>query len=147
MTSRRDIGELQDQIRELFEDLWQEMPQFSGLRRSFRPAADSCRTEEPPALHVVVELPGVEPEKIQVVVGGRMLVIAGVRERPRRAGARIQQMELDYGPFRRQIQLTEDVDSAAATATYDRGLLEITLPLAPAAPPRTKVPIEVRRPR
>ena len=144
MTRRRDMDELQQQIQELFNDLWQ-VPRFSGLRNGFRPEIDCYRTEEPTAYHIVVELPGIDPEQVQIVVHGRTVVVAGVRERPGLAGARVMQMELDYGPFQRQLQLAEDVDSDAATATYERGLLEIVLPLAPEPPPRERVAIQVRR--
>lgn len=144
MTRRRDMDELQQQIQELFNDLWQ-VPRFSGLRNGFRPEIDCYRTEEPAAYHIVVELPGIDPEQVQIVVHGRTVVVAGVRERPGLAGARVMQMELDYGPFQRQLQLAEDVDSDAATATYERGLLEIVLPLAPEPPPRERVAIQVRR--
>jgi HSP20 family protein len=144
MARRRDIDDLQQQIQELFNDLWQ-VPRFSGLRHGFRPDADCYRTEEPPELHVVVELPGVDPAGIEIVVSGRTLVVAGIRERRYRPGARVQQMEIEYGPFQRQIQLADDVDSSSATASYDRGFLEIVLPLAPAPPPQARVAIEIRR--
>ena len=44
-------------------------------------------------------------------------------------------MEIDYGPFRRQVALGADVDVAQARATYERGILTIVLP-ARAAPGR-----------
>jgi HSP20 family protein len=142
---RRDLDDLQQEIQELFNDLWQ-VPRFSGLRHAFRPQADCYRTDDPPAIHVVVELPGVEPEAVQLVASGRTLVIAGVRERPSLPnGARVEQMELEYGQFKRQIQLAENVDPDAASATYERGLLRITLPLAPAPPPQVQVSIVVER--
>ena len=146
MSSRRDIDDLQRQIQELFNDLW-KVPRFSGLREGFRPNADCYRTENPTAIHIVVELAGVEAESIKVLVAGRTVVVAGRRERALDPGVRIQQLELDYGPFERQIQLAEDVDSDATTATYERGLLEITLPIVEAKQPESKVPIEVRRAR
>jgi HSP20 family protein len=140
---RRDIDDLQRQIQELFNDLW-KVPRFSGLREGFRPQADCYRTDDPPTLHVVVELPGVDPKEVQVVVTGRTVLIAGHRSRPH-PGARIQQLELDYGAFERQIQLAEDVDGQATTATYERGLLEIVLPVVEAVRPQAKVSIVVRR--
>jgi HSP20 family protein len=144
MSPGRDIDDLQRQIQELFNDLW-KVPRFSGLREGFRPNADCYRTDNPPALHIVVELAGVEAESIQVLVAGRTVVVTGRRERTIDPGVRIQQLELDYGPFERQIQLAEDVDSEKTTATYERGLLEITLPVVEAEQPQSRVPIEVRR--
>jgi HSP20 family protein len=139
-----DLNELQQQIQELFNDLWQ-VPRFSGLRHGFRPQADCYRTDEPPAIHVVVELPGVDPEQVRIAVTGRTLVVAGVRERKQVPAAHVQQMELDYGPFQRQLRLSDDVDTDAASATFDRGLLRITLPVAAAPQRQEKVAIEVHR--
>ena len=82
-----------------------------------------------------------------MLVAGRTVVVAGRRERAVDRGVRIQQLELDYGPFERHIQLAEDVAGDATTATYERGLLEITLPIVEAKQPQARVPIEVRRTR
>ena len=59
-----------DEIEELFADLWQ-VPRFTGARRGFRPNVDSYHTDEPHELTVVVELPGVDPESLAIVVGER----------------------------------------------------------------------------
>jgi HSP20 family protein len=53
-------------------------------------------------------------------------------------------MELDYGPFRRQVALGADVDVAQAQATYEKGILSIVLPLAQRPAPGERVTIEVR---
>ena len=143
MTGRkRDLDDLQGEIQELFADLWQ-VPGFAGLRRGFRPQCDCFLTDDPPLLHVVVELPGVEPESVQVAASGRLLVIAGTRERPKVPGARYQAMEIEYGVFERRVELGEDVDSANATATYERGMLKIRLPVAKRETEQAPTPIEV----
>src|SRR5689334_22151223 len=121
---RRDLDDLRGEVEELFADLWQ-VPRFSGLRHGFRPQCDCFRTEDPPTLHVVVELPAVDPRSIELVVSARSLVVAGARERPQLAGAHYQQMEIEYGPFRRLIDLGADVDPNHATAAYERGMLRI----------------------
>ena len=105
----RDPDDLQDEIDELFADLWQ-VPRFSGLRHRFRPNVDCFHTGDPHALTVVVELPGVDPASIRIVAADRVLLIAGERRRPAVAGRVYQQMEIDYGPFRRQVRLVEEVD-------------------------------------
>ena len=129
MTGRRSpLDELQGEIQELFADLWQ-VPRYSGLRRGFRPACDCYRTDDPPTLHVVVELPGVDPATIEVVASGRALVVAGRRERPTSAGARYLAMEIDYGAFERRIELEGEIDAERVAASYERGLLRLTLPL------------------
>jgi HSP20 family protein len=140
--SRRHIGDLQGEIQELFAELWQ-VPRFSGMRSGFLPQCDCYSTDDPPALHVVVELPGVDPTTVQVIASGRVLVVAGKRDRPRVPGARYQQMEIEYGPFQRQIDLGVVVDSSRATATYEAGMLRIELPLASSKPAGRRVPIVV----
>ncbi len=145
MTGRkRDLDDLQGEIQELFADLWQ-VPGFAGFRRGFRPQCDCFRTDDPPVLHVVVELPGVDPESVEVSASGRLLVIGGTRERPKVPGARYQAMEIEYGVFERRVELGEDVDSTRARATYERGMLKVVLPIAPLETAQAPTPIEVKR--
>jgi HSP20 family protein len=136
------MDQLQREIQELFSDLWQ-VPRFSGLRAGFRPHVDCFRTED--ALTVLIELPGIDPEKVDLFVAEGTLYLAGNRVRPRSDGQVYQQMELDYGPFRRQVALGADVDVSQARATYDQGILKIVLPLAQRRSAGDRVVIEVRR--
>jgi HSP20 family protein len=137
-----DIGRLHDEIQELVDELWQ-LPRFAGGRRGFRPQVDCIRSEHPSELHVVVELPGVDPATIQVVAADRVLVVAGERRRPSLRG-RYQQMEIEYGPFQRRIPLDEPVDTGKTTARYEQGMLKIVLPIAANKPrPRERVLISI----
>jgi HSP20 family protein len=141
---RRDIEHAAEEIEQLFADLWQVFPFSRGLRRGYRPQVDVFRSDDPPVLTVQVELAGVDPEDVQLVASPQALLIAGERRRPKNCG-HFQQMELDYGPFQRQITLSEDVDPEQATATYERGILTVRLPVAPQPAPRESVSIEVTR--
>jgi HSP20 family protein len=141
---RRDISDLQNEIQDLFADLWQ-VPRFAGLHQGFRPQCDCFRTDDPPALHLVLELPGVDPDSVELAASGRAIVISGERARPAIPGARYRQMEIEYGPFRRRVDLGEDVDTTRATASYERGMLRIVLPLAATPPSEGRIAIEVER--
>lgn len=145
MPRRRDVDRLQREIEELFSDLWQ-VPRFAGVRRRFRPAVDCFRTDDPPGLTVVVELPGVDPGAVEIVATPRALVVTGERRRPPVEGRRYQQMEIESGPFERQIALDEDVDTSRATATYEHGLLTVVLPAAARrrADERVAIAVETR---
>ena len=140
---RRDDGPEADEIERLFSDLWQVFP-FSRGGRGYWPQVDCYSTEDPPELTVVVELPGVDAESVQIVATGRTVAVAGERRRPRSEGRLYQQMEIEYGPFHREIVLAADVDTAAAHASYASGLLTIVLPLAKRPPRGVRVPIEVQ---
>lgn len=136
---------LQAELEELFTDLWQ-LPRFAGTRRGFRPNVDSYHTDDPHQLVVVVELPGVDPQTVTVVAGERALLVAGERRRERSDGRVYQQMEIEYGPFQRQIRLAEDVAVEQASARYDQGILTIVLPVAGAPTPGQRHTIAVERP-
>src|SRR5579884_2308997 len=114
---RRDIDRLHDEIEELFAELWQ-VPRFLGQRRGFRPNVDSYRTADPPELTVVVELAGVEPASVHVVVDEDV-------------------------PFLRQVRLPQGVDGEHAQAVFERGILRISLPVAKVPQPKGRVSIEV----
>ena len=145
MTGRkRDIDDLRGEIQELFADLWQ-VPRFSGLRHGFRPNVDCFHTTSPHALTVVVELPGVEPQSVRVVAGERLLVVAGERKRPQAPGRVYQQMEIEVGPFQRQVRLAEDVDPERATARFEHGVLTVELPVVEQPPPVGRFRITVER--
>lgn len=141
MGRRKD---LRDEIDELFADLWQ-VSRLSGLRRSFRPQVDSFRSENPPSFTVVVELPGVDSDHVNVMTAEGALVISGERRRKACEGRVYQQIEIEYGPFERVVRLPEDVDVSQAEARYERGLLTIELPVVAKAPAPQRVPIEIRR--
>lgn len=142
---RRDIDHLQQEVEELFADLWQ-VPRFSGLHRGYRPQIDCFQRDDPPELTVVVELPGVDPEQVEVVAGGSSLLVAGERRRPRPEGVvSYSRMEIDEGRFRRHVSLPADVDAARATATYERGILTIVLPIVRRRQRERRVEIEVTR--
>ena len=141
MKNRTDIDRLHDEIKELVDELWHQ-PRLAGGRRGFRPQADCIRSEDPAELRVIVELPGVDPAMIKVIAADRVLVVAGERRRPQVSG-RYRQLEIEYGPFQRRISLIEPVDTAAATARYEQGLLTVVLPIAAKTPKRERVTIAI----
>jgi HSP20 family protein len=139
-----DVDRLRDEIEELFDELWR-VPRFSGLRRGFRPQVDCHRSESPPELTIVAELPGVDPDELDLVVDGRELVLQGERGRPG-PGGRYRQVEIEWGPFSRRVGLGEEVDAEGGRATYERGMLTVVLPIREDGATQGLVPIEVKRP-
>jgi HSP20 family protein len=109
-------------------ELW-DVARFAGPRRGFQPQCDCYRTDDPPTVHLLLELPGVDPAAVRIVAVGTTLVISGTRERPHPAAARYHQVEIEYGPFERRIELAEDVDADAATAVYEAGMLRLEVPI------------------
>ncbi len=138
---------LHDDFEQLFSELWRT-PHFSGLRRGFRPQVDTYRTHDPAELTIVVDLAGVDPRDVEIVVLDRTLVITGQRRRALpECRLSYYQMEIEYGPFERRVALPEEVDASGARAACERGLLTIVLPIAAQAPRAEKVSIRVRTAR
>ena len=138
------MGQAAEEIEQLFADLWEVFPFSRGMRRSYRPEVDVYRTDDPASLTVVVELPGVDPSEVKVIASPQGLLIAGERQRPKDYG-QYQQLEIEYGPFQRQVTLADDVDPEKATATYERGMLKVVLPIARRETEQAPTPIEVKR--
>lgn len=143
VAERRDVDWLQAEMDELFSDLARSGRRVA--RRGFRPAVDVFRTGEPPGVVVIVDLAGVDPDDIELILTDGILSIAGLRRRQSTGSAVYQHMELDHGPFERRVVVGDDVDPAGAAASYERGLLTIRLPALAAPPPPVRVVIAVVR--
>ncbi len=86
------------------------------------------------------ELPGLDPENdIEVTVDGRILTIRAERRQQDNGPYR---SEFRYGSLARQVRLPARVDAADVTARYDRGVLEVSVPVREVKPEGTRIPVE-----
>ena len=145
MAPERDLfanfERMRREMDELFGDVFDRAlgPRHRG---GFSPAVDVFYEGDPPRAVVHAELAGIDPDEIGLEIEGRELVIAGHR-RPADAEGRVyQQLEIDFGPFRRVIPLGADVVADEARATYRDGILRVELPLVQAQARTRRVPIE-----
>jgi HSP20 family protein len=138
-----DVKRLHAELEDVFDELWHG-PRFGVQRRGFRPRIDVMRTDEPDELRVIVDVAGVDPRDVHIVVNERALVIAG-RRRRLHPDCRLSYhlLEIEHGSFERRLALPVDVDPGLASATYDRGLLVITLPVVPEPPRAGRISIRV----
>jgi HSP20 family protein len=92
------------------------------------PAVDMYETDD--AIVVLFDLAGVDAEKTEVHAEPHLLVVRGVRrERHGPPEHRtFHSLEIPNGRFERTLRLPDGTDTAAASASYTDGLLEITLP-------------------
>ena len=145
--SQRDLFANFERMRREMDEIFGDVFDRTGLagrrRGGFSPAVDLFYEGEPPRAVVHAELAGIEPKEIALQVEGRDLIIAGHR-RPAEAEGRVyQQLEIDFGPFRRVIPLGADVIAEQASATYRDGILRIELPLVQSGPRSLTVAIEL----
>jgi HSP20 family molecular chaperone IbpA len=75
-----------------------------GLRARWEPPIDVLETER--ELSIIVALPGVAPDAVQVQIEAGTLIVAGSRALPSRGNqASIVRLEIPYGRFERRITL------------------------------------------
>jgi predicted unusual protein kinase regulating ubiquinone biosynthesis (AarF/ABC1/UbiB family)/HSP20 family molecular chaperone IbpA len=86
------------------------------------------------------ELPGLDPENdIQVSIDGRTLTICAERRQQDDGPYR---SEFRYGSLTRAVRLPAIVDAAEVTARYDKGVLEINIPVRAVEPEGIRIPVE-----
>ncbi len=126
-------------VDRLFRSMW-DVPAARGTDR-FAPVADVARADDD--LVARFDLPGVDPdEDVSVEVEGRKLVVRGERKNTREdeSGGR-HVREVRYGSFQRTLALPGTVDPGAISATYDAGVLTVTVSGAYAGKTPTKIGI------
>lgn len=126
-----------DPFREL-DRLAQQM--FGSDGTMARPAVmplDAWRDDD--TFHVEFDLPGVDPESIDLDVERNVVTVRA--ERPHRASdAELIAAERPRGIFSRQLVLGDNLDTDHISASYDAGVLALSIPVAEKAKPR-KIPV------
>jgi HSP20 family protein len=93
---------------------------------TWRPAADVYET--PRGVHVTVELPGIDPEDVDVAFFDDAVVVEGRRRMPSLDSSGIYHTaEIRRGPFRLEIALPARVDAQPLELHCELGLLSIQL--------------------
>jgi len=130
--------ELQSEVERFFVHLGRWKRPVFYFEKAWKPRCDVCETSD--EIIVVAELAGIEVKSLDVRVEGELLILRGMRPREE-AEEKVNYhiMEINYGPFERDIPLPCDVDAENAKATFGEGFLEIRIPKKVAK----QVPLEV----
>jgi len=130
-----------------FLDPWREFERMSGALSRFSPAAEA----EFPAVNVwkdtddlivTSEIPGIDPQNIDISVAGKTLSLKGERKSQELQGEEsYHRKERWSGRFSKTINLPFDIDPDKVRARYSKGILTIALSRAEADKPRK---IEIR---
>lgn len=120
----RDMTRLQQEMNRLFAD----MTGLNGERARIGYPAMNVWTNDEGAV-VTAELPGVNPEDIEVSVEGNILTLSGSRRPDElKEGEKYHRRERGYGQFTRSLQLPFDVNAEGVEASFKNGVLHISLP-------------------
>ena len=125
-----------DPFRE-FEQLTQQLMSGGRTPRSF--PMDAYRRGDDFFVHL--DLPGVNPDSVDVTVQGQNLTITAERVFEQQEGDQILVSERPQGTFSRELRLGTSIDSDAIAAGYQDGVVTLRLPVAAQAKPRR---VEIR---
>jgi HSP20 family protein len=126
----RPMGGLTSLRREM-DDLWnrffKDVPSIRQFEEEWAPSADITETKDD--FIVKAELPGMEAKDVNVSITGNLLTIKGEKEKEAEdKDEHHHYVERYYGSFQRSFQLPANVKSDKIDASFDKGVLKITLP-------------------
>jgi len=129
-----------------FRDLRSMEDQFDRLmgrafsRDTWVPPLDVRESED--RFEVTVDLPGLGPGDVNVTFEDGMLSISGKRQfESEDKGDTWHRIERGFGTFARSLRLPQTADPEKIEASFDKGVLKVSVPKTEQAKPRT---IEVR---
>jgi len=131
-----DLVSLRDAMDRLFEDSFVRSRRVPAARRLQGLPVDVYETEESVVVKTVI--PGVKPEDIDVSITDNVLTIKGetkVEEKVEKDHYICQ--ECRYGSFQRSVALPKTADADQAEASYENGMLTLTVPKKAEAKPKT----------
>ena len=138
------FGTLQREVNRVFDQMFGG----AGMARAggFAPSLEMKETDT--GLVVTAELPGLEEKDVELSLEGDMLTLSGEKRQERteeKEGMHIS--ERSYGSFSRTLTLPWAADPAQATATFDKGVLTVTLKRPPEAKAKAnRIPIGGAKP-
>lgn len=126
------LGNLRDEIDRLFGSLeprqWFDRPlAMFGAAEARVPAMDL--TENGSSYQVSMELPGIDPAKVEVKLANSALTVSGGKEEEtKEEGEDYHVSERRWGSFRRTVAIPEHIDRDKIEASHANGVLTIKLP-------------------
>lgn len=115
---------------------------YSPTSAVWAPAVDVRETQD--EIRVMAELPGLEPDDVDVSIENNVLTVTGEKRQEIEEGkedSSFHVLERRYGRFERSFTLPRTVDADNISARFHNGVLTVTLPKAETAKPR-RVQIE-----
>ena len=132
-TPWQEVERMQREMDRLFNSVYGGRSRFQSAP-SF-PAMNVWTNQD--GAVITAELPGVNPEDIDISVVGETLTLTGARQPEElQEGEKYHRRERSYGKFSRTFQLPFPVEADKVDAVFDKGVLHISLPRAEADKPR-----------
>lgn len=139
----KDLATLQDRVNQIFTDSFKSTLDDEGrLTQEWVPAVDIY--EDPEAIQLHAELPGMDMKEIEVKVANNTLQIKGEKKlQNQEKKDHYHRVERVYGRFIRSFALPNTVDQEKIRAKYENGVLAVTLPKREETKPKN-ITVEIR---
>ncbi|MEC4892443.1 MAG: Hsp20/alpha crystallin family protein [Oscillatoria sp. PMC 1051.18] len=126
----REVDSLQREMNRLFDSfLTEDGEHRRSAMATFAPAAEIEETAD--AIHLRLEIPGMEPKDLDVQVTAEAVSIRGERKSQFKSEEEgMTRTEFRYGQFQRVIPLPGKIKNNEVQAEYKDGILQLTLPKA-----------------
>lgn len=125
------LSQFRNEMDKLFENFFKDPWGLFGNEStgsgfsSWLPSLDV--NEDDKLVNIVLEVPGLEPENVDISVSGNMLTVQGEkREEKEDKGKDYFHAERRFGKFRRTVELPSNTDTESIKADYKNGVLRIT---------------------
>jgi HSP20 family protein len=120
------FNQLRTEVDRLFESFPFRLPTLKFGRFAATPALDMTETDQ--AYKISVELPGIDPNDVEVTFDDGLLRITGEKKDEREANERgFHLSERSYGAFERAIALPSAANPEKIDAKFRNGLLTVTI--------------------
>jgi HSP20 family protein len=136
----RESANLQRRMERLFDEmvgqgLWRTGDEQS-LRGAWVPAINILEKDD--SMQITADLPGLNPEDVEVTVEQGVLNIRGERKFEEAAeGETFHRVERLYGVFERNFTLPNSIDTEKIEANFNNGVMVLTLPKREESKPRS----------
>lgn len=127
------LANMRAEMDRAFESTVGSFSQSRAPLSRWNPALDVYQDKD--QFTVVVELPGLKKEEIEISLHDDTLAISGERKREESSEQEFLTERL-YGKFQRSLTLPTAVDADKVKASYKNGLLQVVLPKAEEAKPK-----------
>jgi HSP20 family protein len=107
---------------------------FDSATRTSGARLDAYRIDE--TFHIDIDLPGVDPAGVDITVGDKILTVRAERKRAEGENVRCPVAECPAGPVSRQMLLADTLDTDRLAASYENGVLTLSIPVREKARPR-----------
>jgi len=121
-------------LSSMFNEMWNE--DMNETTSFFRPSVDVLESES--AFEIHLSIPGLKKKEISIDLKNDVLTISGERkQKEEKKEAKYHIGEIRYGKFSRTFRLPENVNSDAIEATFNDGVLELSIPKSEAQKPKS----------